>query len=204
LGRLALGAKLSTSQLSTPFQKRMNRKMGISPINGTHKTGVKKHAVNGDSTHGPVYGNGKGKMEVDSDSEEDSKSRLIKKLSSKKLELTQSSNKKNISKAKSTVHAAIIQTSPKPSITSPILQHPPAVSVYTTNVSSNTAHQKNGTHAEAPSIPDSTDIRISNDSQVADNDKTEDPEKQERKRRKKEKKKEQKRLKKLGKGDLQG
>ena len=180
----------------------MNRKMGISSINGTHKTDVKKHAVNGDSPNGLVYGNGKGKAAVDSDSEEDSKSRLIKKLSSKKLELTQSSNKKNISK--STVHAAIIQTSPKPSITSPILQHPPTVSVSTTNVSSNTAHQRDGTHGEAPSIPDSTDIWISNDSQVADNDETEDPNNQERKRRKKEKKKEQKRLKKLEKGGLQG
>lgn len=178
--------------------------MGISPINGTHKADVKKNAVNGDSTHGRVYGNGKGKMEVDSDSEEDSKSRLIKKLSSKKLELTQSSNKKNISTSKSTVHAAIIQTSQKPSITSPIPQHPPTVSLSTTNVSSHTAHQRNGTHAAAPSIPDSTDIRISNDSQVEDNDETEDLDKQERKRRKKEKKKEQKRLKKMGKGDLQG
>lgn len=204
LGRLALGAKLSISQPSTQFQNRMNRKMGISPINGTHKPDMKKRAVNGESTDGLVSSNEKRKADADSDSEEDSKSRLIKKLSSKKLELTQSSNKKKISNSKSTVHTAIIQTSPKPSITSPTQQHPPTVSVSTDNVSSNTTQlQRNGIDGEAPSIPNSNDSQILNDSQTAEDDEKEDAEKQERKRLKREKKKEQKRLKKLEKrGEL--
>lgn len=197
LGRLALGAKLSTSQPSTQFQNRMNRKMGISPINGTHKLDIKKSAVNGKSTDGLVNSNEKRKAGADSDSEEDSKSRLIKKLSSKKLELTQSSNKKK-SNSKSTVHTAITQTSPKASITSPTQHRPPTVSVSTDNVSSNNAQlQRNGINGETPSIPNSTDSQILNDFQAADDDGKEDAEKQERKRLKREKKKEQRRLKKL-------
>src|SRR6266496_3036038 len=109
----------------------MNRKMGISSVNGTLKPDVKKHGVNGNSLNGLVNGKGKRKTEVESDSEEDSKSRLIKKLSSKKLELTQSSSKKKISNTKPTVHTAIIQTSPKPSTISSAQQNPPAVAVST-------------------------------------------------------------------------
>src|SRR5579859_3570930 len=75
--RLALGATLSVSQPSTQFQNRMNRKMGIPAINGITKTDVKK-MVNGKGSD-RVNGNGKRKAETESDSEEDSRSKLIKK-----------------------------------------------------------------------------------------------------------------------------
>jgi hypothetical protein len=78
---LALGATLSVSQPSTQFQNRMNRKMGIPGLNGTAKTDVKKF-VNGKAS-GMVNGNGKRVAETEDDSEEDSRSRLIKKKSSK-------------------------------------------------------------------------------------------------------------------------
>jgi hypothetical protein len=81
MARLALGATLSVSQPSTQFQNRMNRKMGIPGINGTAKTDVKKF-VNGKAS-GMVNGNGKRVAETEDDSEEDSRSRLIKKKTSK-------------------------------------------------------------------------------------------------------------------------
>src|SRR5271167_4926242 len=93
----------------------MNRKMGISAINGISKTKAKKNDING---NGVVNCNGKRRTDIESDSEEDSKTRLIKKFSSKKLELTQSINGSKKSHKQSTVHAAISQTSRKPSTTS--------------------------------------------------------------------------------------
>ena len=100
------------------------------------------------------------------------------------------------------MHTAIIQTSPKPSISSPTQQHTPTLSVSTTDNYPRTLHsfREMERMEKPPSTTHSTDIRISNDSQIADDDETEDAEKQERKRLRREKKKEQKRLKKLEKG----
>jgi hypothetical protein len=62
--------------------------MGI-PINGITKPDAKKTGVNG-----IVNGNGKRKSENSSDSEDDSKSRLITKLSTRKTDIVESPSKK--------------------------------------------------------------------------------------------------------------
>jgi len=84
MSRLALGATLSVTQPSTQFQSRMNRKMGIPTSNGIAKTDATK-LVN-ENRSGGAKGSGKRKAETESDSEEDSRSKLIDKSSSKKVE----------------------------------------------------------------------------------------------------------------------
>lgn len=120
MARLALGATLSVSQPSTQFQNRMNRKMGISGINGTAKTDVKK-MVNG-KAGGMVNGNGKRAAETEEDSEEDSRSRLIKKKPSKgNTQLGEAEKKKKIPLQHSAINPALslATSSPVPARTNP-------------------------------------------------------------------------------------
>jgi len=83
----------------------MNKKMGILPVNGTAKRESKKHLVNG-----LVNGSGKRKAEEISDSEEDSKSKLVTKSTSKKVTLTTESTPKKKKSFEAIVHKTISQT----------------------------------------------------------------------------------------------
>jgi hypothetical protein len=104
--RVALGAKLAVSQSSSQHQNRMNRKMGI-PVNGITKI-EKKSAVNG---------TGKRKTEGSSDSEDDSRSRLITKLSSKKTDALDSPKKKK-KPPEMVQHKAVVDTPQSPAVSS--------------------------------------------------------------------------------------
>jgi hypothetical protein len=99
--RLALGAKVSAPQPSTQFQNRMNRKLGISSINGFSKVDKTK------GQNGTENGHGKRKAEINSDSEEDSKSKLVSKSSSKKHESNEQISKKKRVSTESAPHKAI-------------------------------------------------------------------------------------------------
>lgn len=92
----------------------MNRKMGISTTHGAPKTDFKNQRT---GINGTANGKGKRRIEdAESDSEGDSKTRLVKKLSSKKLEWTQIKKKKP---HVTTVHPTIRSTSSEPSLPSP-------------------------------------------------------------------------------------
>jgi len=113
MARLALGATLSISQPSTQFQNRMNRKMGIPGINGTAKTDVKKMA-NG-KAGGIVNGHGKRAAETEDDSEEDSRSRLIKKKPPKEnTQPGEAEKKKKIPVQHNAINPAISLATPSP------------------------------------------------------------------------------------------
>jgi hypothetical protein len=74
--RLALGATQTSQQTTSIYQSRMNRKMGVS-TNGTPKTESSKSKV-GSGLQGST---GKRKIvETESDSEDNSKSKLVKKI----------------------------------------------------------------------------------------------------------------------------
>jgi hypothetical protein len=104
--RLALGATPATIQADPDFQKRMNKKMGISPVNGTAKRDAKKYSVNG-----LVNGSGKRKVQQEnSDSEEDSKSKLVMKSTSKKVIVSTETTPKKKKSSEVKVHKAISQT----------------------------------------------------------------------------------------------
>lgn len=103
--RLALGATVAKSQPSSSLhQSRMNRKMGI-PITGV-KSETKKSGVNGAP-------NGKRKQSS-SDSEDDSRSRLITKLSTKKTDSIESPNKKKKHPVEIVQHKALVNVSTSP------------------------------------------------------------------------------------------
>src|SRR5579859_5416715 len=86
-GRLALGATLKVSSTTKEHQNRINRKLGIGGINGVTKSTEKTKGT-------IVNGNGKRQsLEQSSDSEDDSRTRLISK-SSKKNDTTESQKKK--------------------------------------------------------------------------------------------------------------
>lgn len=74
-------------------------------MNGTAKRESKKHLVNG-----LVNGSGKRKAEEISDSEEDSKSKLVTKSTSKKVTLTTESTPKKKKSFEAIVHKTISQT----------------------------------------------------------------------------------------------
>jgi hypothetical protein len=89
--RLALGATQTTQQTTSIYQSRMNRKMGVS-TNGTPKMEPPKSKV-GSESQGST---GKRKVaETESDSEEDSKSKLIKKIERTKHIVNEPVPKKN-------------------------------------------------------------------------------------------------------------
>jgi hypothetical protein len=176
--------------------------MGISAVNGISKTNAKKNDINGNGINSLVNGNGKRWPDIESDSEEDSKTRLIKKLASKKLELTQSINENKKSHKKSTVHAAISQTSTKLTTASAAQDtQPVAVRSVSTNAGSVlpsgttpavAGESLSTTHSTGlPTVAESGEV------ETVRNSETSETEEQERKRIKKEKKKEQKRLRKL-------
>ena len=211
--RLALGATLSKSQPSSQFQNRMNRKMGITLGNGHPKTG--KTNTKGDDTANTAS---KRKAEVSSDSEEDSKLKLITKLSSKKSEFTEPTNKRKISSGVPKRHQAIQngQTNASPSATSlerKKLQSPmlsvnegqerevSAVFSHSQSPSSSVRNGFTSKHTLATAsavkqleIQTLPEYRATNSLQ---DDPTKEAKRQERKRLKREKKKEAKRLKKL-------
>jgi hypothetical protein len=110
--RLALGATVAKLPPSSLHQSRMNRKMGI-PINGV-KSETKKFGLNG-------IANGKRK-ESSSDSEDDSRSRLITKLSAKKTDSIESPNKKKRQPVETVQHKALVnaRTSPPKSSLEPV------------------------------------------------------------------------------------
>lgn len=104
--RLALGATPATIQADPDFQKRMNKKMGILPVNGTAKREGKKYSVNG-----LVNGSRKRKVQQESsDSEEDSKSKLVMKSMSKKVILSTETTPKKKKSSEVRVHKTISQT----------------------------------------------------------------------------------------------
>lgn len=122
----------------------MNRKMGITLANG-FQPGSKKIKPN-ESTNA----RGKRKTESSSDSEEDSKSRLVSKLSSKKSELVESIKKKEPSRT-SKLHQLVqhdqVDVSSSATSTEREKQHTPVPTV-----------RKEPDHEISPSSPPSSSV----------------------------------------------
>lgn len=199
---MALGAKVVVSQSSAQYQNRMNRKMGISSINGVAKSENKK-----DTTHTTSNGIGKRKADMSSDSEEDSKTKLITKLSSKKPQNTDSLNKKSKSSTESKPHKTIAQSGQKSSIASPEKSVSPNLLVSMSSDPDGSSILSNPPQTTAsPPLPLATttakhlELSISTEDRAAKEScgsPTKETPEEEKKRIKKEKKKERKRLKKL-------